>query len=75
MKLDNDIINNDYKNDDILSVNKLKSLQLKSIKYLQREITYLTSNSDSYHHIIDSRFMILERAFLAKIRSRKRMEV
>merc|ERR1712129_74330 len=54
---------------------RLEEFERKSIKYYQREITFLCNNVDSFYHIIDARFDVLERAFLAKIRSRKRREL
>ena len=57
------------------TMRRLDEFQIKSIKYHQREITFLTNNVDPYHHIIEARFSVLERAFLAKIRQRKREEI
>ncbi|ETO10455.1 hypothetical protein RFI_26920 [Reticulomyxa filosa] len=56
-------------------IHRLNEFQSKQIKYLQREISFLVRNNDPYRHLIDARFDILERAFLAKIRSRKRLEI
>ncbi|ETO10234.1 hypothetical protein RFI_27141, partial [Reticulomyxa filosa] len=56
-------------------MHRLSEFQNKEMKYLQREISFLVRNNDSYRHLIDARFDILERAFLAKTRSRKRLEV
>merc|ERR1712228_595941 len=54
---------------------RMEEFETKSVKYYQREITFLSNNVDPFHHIIDARFCVLERAFLAKIRSRKRQEL
>merc|ERR1712228_497422 len=66
-------LNDDASNDDILR--RLEEFETKSLKYYQREITFLSNNVDPFHHLIEARFSVLERAFLAKIRSRKRQEL
>ncbi|ETO10367.1 hypothetical protein RFI_27013, partial [Reticulomyxa filosa] len=53
---------------------RLNEFQSKQIKYLQQEMDYLVRNNDSYYHLIDARFDICKRVFLANIRSRKRLQ-
>lgn len=65
----------EYEDSSIATMRRLEEFQMKSIKYHQREITFLTNNVDPFHHIISARFSVLERAFLAKIRTRKRTEI
>ncbi len=65
----------EYQDRTVNTMRRLEEFQIKSIKYHQREITFLTNNVDPYHHIIEARFSVLERAFLAKVRQRKREEI
>lgn len=65
----------EYEQTSMNTMRRLEEFQMKSMKYHQREITFLTNNVDPYHHLIDARFTVLERAFLAKIRTRKRHEI
>ena len=65
----------EYEQTSVNTMRRLQEFQMKSMKYHQREITFLTNNVDPYHHLIEARFTVLERAFLAKIRTRKRTEI
>src|SRR5689334_9613158 len=47
----------------------------KQLKYLQREISFLTHNADPFLHVLQARSHLLARAALAFFRTLKRMEL
>eukprot|EP01083_Nonionella_stella_P248520 860317_1 len=53
--LGENITRNDYENTCINTMRRLEEFQIKSMKYYQREITFLTNNVDPYHHLIEAR--------------------